>query len=189
MNIHLRLLRVFAGALIRRTPPGSVLDPFTTPMRVWPMDLDFNLHQNNGRYLSCMDIGRMDMAFRAGLHRPMLKHKWMPLLGSSTIRYFKSLGPFQKFDPLTRIVGSDEKWIFMEQKFVSGGHLYAIGTVKVLFRGPKGNVPTATLMELTGVEQGSPDLPQWIADWHKADRAMAAHGRSKGISASPQGSN
>lgn len=177
MNIHLRLIKVFVAALARRQANQPILAPCVTTMRVWPMDLDFNLHQNNGRYLSCMDIGRMDMAFRAGLHKPMLKHKWMPLLGSSTIRYFRSLAPFQKFELITRIAGWDEKWLFMEQTFIAAGHVYARGTVKVLFRGPTGNVPTATLIKYAGTDETSPELPQWILDWHKADQAMAADKR------------
>lgn len=175
MNIHLRMTKVFMAAFLRRKPSVNALEPFTVNMRVWPMDLDFNLHKNNGRYLSCMDIGRMDLAFRAGLHRPMFKYKWMPLLGSSTIRYFKSLRPFQKFDLVTRIAGWDEKWVFMEQKFISKGHVYAVGTVKVLFRGADGNVPTKTLMHYAGINDESPVLPQWIADWHKADQALGKY--------------
>ncbi len=172
MNVHLRLAKVFMAAFLRRKTDWPALEPATMTMRVWPQDLDFNLHKNNGRYLSCMDIGRMDLAFKAGLHKPMFKYRWMPLLGSSTIRYFKSLRPFQKFDMVTRIVGWDEKWVFIEQKFMSRGHLYAVGTVKVLFRGPKGNVPTETLMSYANVTQESPELPDWVLEWHLADKKL-----------------
>src|SRR6185503_3961101 len=30
-------------------------------LRVWPNDLDLNIHVNNGRYLTLMDLGRMDL--------------------------------------------------------------------------------------------------------------------------------
>jgi acyl-CoA thioesterase FadM len=36
-------------------------------LRVWPNDIDFNLHLNNARYLSVMDYGRIHMLARAGL--------------------------------------------------------------------------------------------------------------------------
>lgn len=177
MNLHFKMFKVFMTAILwRKAPTNNPLKPFVLPMRVMPQDLDFNLHMNNGRYLTYMDIGRMDLAFRAGLHRPMMKYKWMPLLGSSTIRYFKSLRPFQKFDLVTRIAGWDEKWVFMEQKFMVGDKLYALGTVKVLFRGPEGNVPTETLMHYAEIDKNSPTLPDWIVQWHKADQAL---GREK----------
>ncbi len=179
MNIHFRMIKVFMAAFLRKPKQRSALAPHPITMRVWPMDLDFNLHMNNGRYLTCMDVGRLDLAFRAGLHKPMLEHKWMPLLGSSTIRYFKSLGAFQKFDLVTRIAGWDEKWVFMEQKFVSNGHLYAVAAVKVLFRGPDGNVPTQTLLEYSGIKEQSPVLPDWIASWHQADKKLGASYRYK----------
>ncbi|WP_417782111.1 thioesterase family protein [Terasakiella pusilla] len=172
MNIHLRMLKVFTTAFLRQKKSENLLKPFVMTMRVWPMDLDFNLHKNNGRYLTTMDIGRMDLAFRAGLHKPMFKYKWMPLLGSSTIRYFKSLRPFQKFNLETRIVGWDDKWVFMEQKFISKGHLYAVGTVKVLFRGKEGNIPTDKLLKYAGIDDQSPDIPDWVLQWHHADRKL-----------------
>lgn len=160
------------AAFFRRKTASNPLVPFVMPLRVWPMDLDFNLHKNNGRYLTTMDVGRMDMAFRAGLHKPMFKYKWMPLLGSSTIRYFRSLRPFQRFDLVTQIVGWDEKWVFIEQKFISNNKLYAVAAVKVLFRGADGNVPTETLLHYANIEQKSPELPQWIQQWHLADRKL-----------------
>jgi len=172
MNMHLRLAKVFMAAFLRRNADWPATEPAKMTMRVWPMDLDFNLHKNNGRYLTCMDVGRMDLAFKSGLHKPMFKYKWMPLLGSSTIRYFKSLAPFQKFDLVTKILGWDEKWVFMEQRFVSKGDVYAVGVVKVLFRGPKGNVPTKALMGYANVKEESPEIPHWVLDWHHADQEM-----------------
>lgn len=172
MNNHLRMLKVFMAASLRKHQTRDPLKPFVMTMRVWPMDLDFNLHKNNGRYLTTMDVGRMDLAFRAGLYKPMIKHKWMPLLGSSTIRYFRSLRPFQKFNLETRIVGWDEKWVFIEQKFISKGHLYAVGTVKVLFRGKDGNVPSQTLLKYSGIEMESPAIPDWVLQWHQADQKL-----------------
>jgi acyl-CoA thioesterase FadM len=138
------------------------------------MDLDLNMHQNNGRYLSCMDIGRFDLAFALGLHIPIFKHKWMPLLGSSTIRYRKSLALWQSFELVTSIAGWDEKWVFMQQEFSVKDEIYALGATKVLFRSKQGNIPTATLMEYANIEEQSPQLPKWIQDWHVADQALGA---------------
>jgi len=172
MNMHLRLVKVLTAGFLRKKFNTSTRTPSTMKMRVWPMDLDFNLHKNNGRYLSCMDLGRFDLAFRLGLHIPLLKEKWMPLVGSSTIRYKKSLGPFQRFELITNIAGWDEKWIFMQQEFRVGDVVYARGCTKVLFRGKTGNVPSKALMEYTNIDEQSPQLPQWIQDWHHADQAL-----------------
>ncbi|NRA22209.1 MAG: thioesterase family protein [Oceanospirillaceae bacterium] len=174
MNMHLRLIKILAAGFLRKKFNTSTSTPSVLEMRVWPMDLDFNLHKNNGRYLSCMDLGRFDLAFRLGLHIPLVKERWMPLVGSSTIRYKRSLGAFQRFQLITHIAGWDEKWLFMQQEFRVGDQVYARGVTKVLFRGKDGNIPTKTLMKYAKVDEQSPELPQWILDWHNADQALGA---------------
>ncbi len=65
MNLFFRLLRLLLTARWRgRLGP---LDESVLKLRVWPVDLDVNLHMNNGRYLSVMDLGRVDVILRTGL--------------------------------------------------------------------------------------------------------------------------
>ena len=56
MNLYFRLLIRLWMTWIKPRPLG-LLDTSELPGRVWPMDLDTNLHMNNGRYLSLMDLG------------------------------------------------------------------------------------------------------------------------------------
>ena len=64
MNLLLRLaLVLFQG---RRGPRLGLLDTGSLHMRVWPTDLDVLMHMNNGRYLSLMDLGRVDLLVRSG---------------------------------------------------------------------------------------------------------------------------
>ena len=56
MNLIFRLLRILVWGLV-----GPRLDPLgrsIVSFRVWPNDLDINIHMNNGRYLTIMDIVR-----------------------------------------------------------------------------------------------------------------------------------
>ena len=174
MNMHLRLAKIVIKGFLRKKYQQQVDIPSVLSMRVWPMDLDINLHQNNGRYLSCMDLGRFDLAFQIGLHIPMFKNRWQPLLGSSTIRYRKSLAPFQRFELVTSIAGWDDKWIFMQQTFSVGKETYALAATKVLFRDRSGNIPTADLMRHANIAAQSPELPAWMLEWHRADQALGA---------------
>ncbi|WP_375731226.1 thioesterase family protein, partial [Azospirillum sp. B506] len=69
MNLIFRLLAVAVAAIYsawrgRRT---GLLEPSTLRFRVWPTDLDLNLHMTNARYFSVMDLGRTDLAIRVGL--------------------------------------------------------------------------------------------------------------------------
>ncbi|MBI2067864.1 MAG: thioesterase family protein [Deltaproteobacteria bacterium] len=120
---------------------------------------------NNGRYLTFMDLGRIDIILRSGLVRMVLKKKWRPLVGMQTIRYKKSLRLFQKFQLKTKILCWDEKWFYFEQRFERNGELIAIGHIKGLLRGPKGNVPTTEIIASLKEPVKSPPMPDFISKW------------------------
>ena len=164
----LRLWWTLAAA--RFKPRLGLLDECVTPLRVWPNDLDINLHLTNNRYLRAMDIGRWDFGARGGMWREMLRRRWFPLVGSATLRFRKGMAPFQHFELRTRLVGWDEKWCWFEQRFCVGEAVYAVGRVKVLFRGPQGNVPTAALFAACGVHDARIQrLPEVIRLWQQAE--------------------
>ena len=60
-------------------------------MRVWPNDIDFNFHLNNSRFLTCMDYARMHQVAATGIFDVVLRHRWMPLVGSVYITYRRPL--------------------------------------------------------------------------------------------------
>ena len=117
MNLILRMIKVLVAALFGQRL--GVLDSSILTFRVWPNDLDINLHMNNGRYLTIMDLGRADLMIRCGLGKVILKRRWMPVLGAVTIQYRRSLSPFQGFRLRTRILCWDEKWVFLEHRVES----------------------------------------------------------------------
>src|SRR5687768_14645258 len=86
-------------ALIRSRfkPPIGPLDEASFAMRVWPNDLDLNVHMNSGRYVSMMDIGRVEILGRMRVLWKVFGRGWRPMVGASTIRYRRSLLPFQRF--------------------------------------------------------------------------------------------
>ena len=65
MNLYLRLLFLLLG--IWRLPPRGLLEASRAVFRVLPNDCDMNLHMNNGRYLSFMDLGRVHLMAQSGL--------------------------------------------------------------------------------------------------------------------------
>ena len=56
MNLYFRLLMLLIKLI--RKPRLGLLDTSVLILRVLPNDLDMNMHMNNGRYLSIMDLGR-----------------------------------------------------------------------------------------------------------------------------------
>jgi acyl-CoA thioesterase FadM len=167
-----RLVPVVARALL--APPLTTLGGSVLRLRVLPTDLDTNMHMNNGRYLSMMDLGRFDLVVRSRLHRPLIRLRWKPLVGSATIRFRRSLRPFQAYDLRTRVLCWDDKWFVFEQRFDSEGSLYALGLVRALFRGANGNVPPADALRAGGIEIDSPPIPDYIRTWSQSDDEATA---------------
>jgi len=149
-----------------------VFDECSVALRVWPNDLDVNLHLTNSRYLLAMDLGRWDFGMRTGVGRAMATRRWFPLVGSATLRFRKGLDPLQRYELRTRLVAWEEKWCWFEQRFCVGDTVHAVGRVKVLFRGKQGNVPTAELLSACGAREAPPrQLPESIRLWLAAEDA------------------
>lgn len=167
MNLLLRMIRVLLAAMA-----GSRIDPLgesVVRLRVWLNDLDTNLHMNNGRYLTIMDLGRLDFIVRTGLGGIMLRRRWRPMVGSAVIRFRRGLAPFERYDLTTRVVWWDDKWFWIEQRFEREGAVVALGAIKGLFRDPTGNVPTADVLSPLGVTGPPREIPDWIAAWRDAE--------------------
>jgi len=167
MNLWFRLLAVLVTALFR--PRLGALDESVHPFRVWPNDLDLMGHMNNGRYLSLMDLGRVDLMLRTGLGGVALKRGWSPLVGSATIRFRRSLDPFQRYLLKSRILCWDEKWFYIEQRFERRGELIASGLVKGLLRGHEGNIPTAEVLRSVNRSGASPEMPEAVRLWLQSE--------------------
>ena len=172
-------LRIPALALRHRTRPLpriGMLATETLNMRVWPQDIDFNFHLNNARYLSCMDYGRVHLMASTGILTPALEERWMPLVGSVSITYRRSLALFARFTLATRLVSWDEKWFYMEQVFTSQEGLAAIAWVKGLFRGKNGNIPPQQIVNRIAPGTTSPPLTTALDQWNALTREKLATG-------------
>ncbi len=130
--------------------------------RVWPNDLDFNLHLNNARHLTKMDYARVYLLARGHVLKPILKARWVPVVGAVWITYRRSLGLWARYTLSTRLVGWDDRWFYMEQVFTGAEGLVAVGWVKSALRDKNGAILPQRLMDM--VEPGivSPKLPEAI---------------------------
>lgn len=175
MNLWIRLLWVLLTARGR----GSLSLPRESSVlnfRVWPHDLDLSLHLNNGRYLTLMDLGRLDAMVRSGLWREVLRHKWTPIASAITIRFQRELRPFQKFRLDTKLVCWDQSLVVMEQIFViEGGPRDGQVAARALFKGglydrkDRKFVEIARLMALLGVSETSPPATAEVEAFLHAD--------------------
>lgn len=161
MNLLFRLIWLFITASGRRRI--GVTDESELVLRVLPTDLDINMHLTNARYLSMMDLGRTEFIIQAGMLKELMKRRWLPVVAVANLKFIKQINPFQRFKLITRIIGWDEKWFFMEQRFEVQGQLVALGVIKGLFRSRNGNVPTEELIKLAGYQGDILELPEEYA--------------------------
>ncbi len=180
MNLWIRCLIVLFGSFFR-PKIHDILSPSILTLRVLPNDLDTNLHMNNGRYLTIMDLGRFDLVLRSGLMRLMMQQKSVPILGSAKIRYRLPLNPFQSFRLETRLICWDDKWCYLEQRFIiHGGDKHnavaAIALVKGSFYSNRSRsmVPTQQLLHAVGYDMPSPPFPTHILKWAEAEDSLRA---------------
>ena len=170
MNLYLRLFWLLLALTWRK--PITMLETSAINLRVWPNDLDVNLHVNNGRFLTLADLGVVTLIGRMGLFRALLRKGWRPVVGSAMARYRRPLKPFQKYRLETRILGWNEKWTFFESRFIVKGEVKATVVTKGIFLGREGQVPPLQVAELTGRVGESPALPEWVAHWDAAEAAF-----------------
>lgn len=164
MNLYFRLILVIVKALFR--PRLDPLGESVLHFRVWPFDVDINGHMNNGRYLTLMDLGRTDLMMRTGMGRLVMQQKWMPVIASAKIRFRKSLLPFRKFTLQSRVLCWDEKWFFLEQRFVRDGRTVAYALVKGMLRKSGGYVAPGEIFErVLGRKVASPEMPAVVKEW------------------------
>ncbi|GAB3820949.1 thioesterase family protein [Tessaracoccus terricola] len=169
MNLYFRMLMLWLRN--RRAPRTDVWDTVTTPFRVAPSDLDVLLHMNNGKYLTIMDLGRVDLMQRAGLWDGLNQRGWYPVVAGQTITYRRSLKLGQHFDLHTRVVGLDDRWIFLEQTFAVGDVVHARAAVRARFlKRSGGSVEHDELEELVGRFPEHLEVPEWMLEWTENTR-------------------
>jgi len=173
MNLIVRLILVLLGA--RRGPRLGPLDESVIHARVLPTDLDLNLHLNNGRALTLMDLGRVDLMLRMGVVGELRRRRWNPVIASLTVRFRRSLGLWQRFAIHTRLLCWDERWFYMEQRFVRGGDEVVRAIVKAAFIGPEGRVLPQQLVDASPWRLVSPPMPEGVRMWVEAEEAIRSN--------------
>ena len=153
MNLIFRLFKLFIRALFFRTKELDFLASCSIDFRVWPTDLDLNMHMTNSRYLCFMDLGRMDLLAQTRTLLPLFKNGYFPVVASESIRFKRSLKPFEKFSVKTQITDLDEKDFYIKQTFYHQKKIVAEGFIRGRFKKKGvGSVSTKDLFAFVGKE-------------------------------------
>jgi acyl-CoA thioesterase FadM len=179
----LRLLRV--GSSLVGAPKVDLLATTRIRLSVWPNDLDFNFHVNNGRYLALADIGRMDWFVRTGILGVARREKALPVIGDAIAKFRQDLRLFQAFEIHTRLIGWDRKWGFIEHRFLRHDRVIGVVAIRGVFKGPGGPVDPQVLLAGLAHAAASPELPEWANRFHQGGELLSEllrdEERSKGL--------
>ena len=153
MNLYFRLLRIIFKILTapRLEDPHQ---PSPLTFRAWLHDIDLNMHLNNARYLSWMDLGRIHMMGRSGVLTAAYKRGWLPVVGHIDIKFIKPVPTFAKVTLETVIESTDEKYFHIKQTFTSQNRTVAVAKVKgVLVSKKEGIIPPEKVLEAVRLNQ------------------------------------
>lgn len=155
--------------LARRLPPLDVTGTHVSHHRCWPQDIDLFMEMNNGRVLTILDLGRTVLAQRVGLLDALKAQRWGLTMAGASVRYRKRIRPFVKFRTLSRTVGWDARFFYLDQSIWIGETCAA----QVLYRSAvtdrNGIVSPARVFGSIGHGGISPDLPPWVRAWIAAE--------------------
>lgn len=167
MYPYLRLLKILIasrfGAQLRMDSTSEL------KMRVWPSDIDIYPELNNGRHLTLMDLGRIDLAGRTGLMRIAHRKNWGFVVAGSSVRYRHRLPPWHRFTLHTKIVGHDERWFYFHQETKQNGKTCSSALIRAGLKKPGGLVPVKDVLEAMDEKTWTPKLPDWVCAWIEAE--------------------
>jgi acyl-CoA thioesterase FadM len=166
-----RLLKILLFSRFRSKM--EIFDESTVHFRVWPNDLDPYLHMNNGVYLTLLDIGRVDLMIRTGMMKVAKQHGFYPVVASEAIKFRISLTPFARFAIQTKMVGWDERYFYISQKYIWKDQVAASAIIKGRILSKKGGkVAPAEVFTLLGRPVQSPPLPSVVGNFLLVDEDL-----------------
>ncbi|MCE9679678.1 thioesterase family protein [Shewanella sp. AS1] len=164
MNLYFRLFWLLVWR-IRHCRRIDFLGTSLIDFRALPLDCDINFHLTNSRYPAFMDLARTHMLAEMGLLKRFLKLKWMPIVNAAEFTYIRDIKPLHKFQIESRVVGWDEKYFYIEQRFVSDRALHCIVHVRGIFVCGRKQVPISQMLAEIGFDQEAPALPPEVEKW------------------------
>ena len=153
----------------RNAPALPITGTHVSYHRCWPQDLDAFMEMNNGRILTILDLGRTVLAQRSGLLGALKAKGWGLTMAGNSVRYRKRIRPFVRFKLVSRAIGWDARFAYLEHNIWIGGEC----AVQALFRAAVTDknriVGPERIIEAMGQDVTSPALPDWVQNWIDAD--------------------
>ena len=186
MKLWFRMIGYFLSIWLK-PKLATPLETSHLSFRVWPTDLDMSLHMNNGRYLTLMDFGRLDILVRTPLWKMVVRNGWTPVVSSSLVRFRRELKLFEPFVLESFITSWSEKTVIFEQRlrFTSGARKGAIAAsafvrAGIYNRKTRSFIPVAELMAEMDFYPAQPEPSAEVQAFLNAEDALRLADLHKG---------
>ena len=153
----------------RNSPPLPSFGSHVSQHRCWPQDIDIFMEMNNGRILTILDLGRTVLARRVGLLDALRQNGWALTMAGTSVRYRKRIKPLVRFKVVSRAVGWDDKFFYLDQSIWIGEECAVQALYRSAVTDKNGIVRPGTVFRTMGFAGERPDLPDWVQGWIAAD--------------------
>ncbi len=124
---------------------------------------------NNGRILTLTELGRWGLAKEIGLLAALKKRRAAFAIAGCSVRYRRRIPLFAKYRIETRGLGWDEKFIYLDISM----WMQDVAANQILLRSAfvnrNGTIPPSEIIPELGYTGPSPELPDWVLAWIKAE--------------------
>lgn len=164
------IIRLGKEMLLHRNAGGlPTLGTHVSHHRCWPQDIDVFMEMNNGRILTILDLGRTVLAHRVGLLAALKAQKWGLTMAGVSVRYRKRIRPFVKFRVVSRAVGWDDRFFYLDQSIWIGDDCAAQALYRSAVTDRNGIVAPDRVFAAAGFDGTRPALPDWVQHWVDAE--------------------
>lgn len=125
------------------------------------IEMDFNLHKSNSTYFSDFDLARAELLttvfrkFYLEFKDPAIelrRGEWVyTALGSVNMVFRRELKGYSMYNVRCRILGWNDKWIFVVGEFIHNGKVHAFGIAKYVFKVRRKTIPPAEVIKFEGL--------------------------------------
>ena len=148
----------------------SLTDIHSSNYICWPWDIDMWGELNNGRALSLFDLGRYGFLSRLGLMKYFFREKISNAVAGVSVRYRHRIRPFSRIQMRTRIVYSDDTFLYFEQLMLMSDGRCAVQSLCRLAITQRGKLlPFPKACEKMGIIPPSLECPIWVKKWIEAE--------------------
>ena len=172
MNLYFRLIWIVLRSFFK--PRINFSDKIVLTLRILPNDLDVNRHLNNGRYLTILDLGSIDLFLRSGVFVRAIRYGFRPMIGGLIVTFRKGLSIFERYKLTMQLKAWDDHWNYFQFEFRKiDGQLSAAGYFKGALVSKNGFVPNNIADDIFGYMRDSCKLPVAVENWIKAENQLS----------------